>query len=159
MKRTAVRLQHERHATPPKRLRECDVLHDTSVAPERWNNLPNSTIARGIVGQAKTRARRHRSFSEPTAHINPNHVEARTPSDSAAAAAPPPPPLCIRGQPTTVPFPRLEVPLHARARAFGYSKTKSVWALVRVQRNAHMAPCPPRTLTPMLLLATTSIAQ
>jgi hypothetical protein len=70
-----------------------------------------------------------------------------------------PPPLCIRGQPTTVPFPRLEVALQARARAFGYSKTKSVWALVRVQRNAHMAPCPPRTLTPMLLLATTSIAQ
>jgi hypothetical protein len=56
----------------------------TTEHPSKLNDR-----ARGIVGQAKTRARRHRSFSEPTAHINPNHVEARTPSDSAAAAPSP----------------------------------------------------------------------
>ena len=125
---------------------KCGVLRDASVAPERRNTLPNSTIARAVseVKPKQGRVGTVRSLNPPRI-LTPTMLK---PAHHPIALQQHPPPLCIRGQPTTVPFPRLEVALHARARAFGYSKAKSVWALVRVQRNAHMAPALREPLRP-----------
>ena len=140
-------MQHERRTTPPEGLRnrrsarqECGAR--VTERPSKLNvhvrGIATKSSPRG--GQAKRRARRSRSFSDLTAHINPQPCwwskRKRSPSDGASR----PLPACIRGQPT-MPFLRVKVARHASTRAFACATT--TYPCVGVTQSAKTCTCGP----------------
>ena len=134
MERTVVRLQHERRALSPERLRK------RRFARQECGARATKRSSKLQVRLKQMRVDTVRSLNPPCILFNPNHVEGPHASvHHPMAPQQHPPPACIRGQPTML-FPRVEVARHTSTGALACAET---WVLLRAQWNAHiMGPCP-----------------